>query len=155
MASRVSYRLFCLPTLLARFVPTALCFFFGHLRWILHIAASGIAMILCSGFRYPYHFTTRCIISTGIILIGSCSRCLCFLAVRTGTITGRIVNRNARLDIITVDIEADAFSFVLNGVRFHLNATTNKIVALEHRGYPIRNMVACFTDIVSHHIFKR
>lgn len=69
-------------------------------------------------------------------------------------VSSHIVNFNARLDVISVDVETDSGAVVFDRVTLHLDATGHQFVALEIRSDPVQNMVAGFLHIISYHILK-
>lgn len=74
--------------------------------------------------------------------------------MRSGAVTGGIINGYAGLNIIAINIKTNSFAAVFNRIRFYLNAAAHKIVALINRRDPVCNMMVCFLDVVGNHILK-
>lgn len=69
-------------------------------------------------------------------------------------LAGEIVDLDAWLDIVGIDIETDPGTIVLDRVALHLDAAGHQLVAMEIRGDPVQDMVAGLLYIVSYHILK-
>ena len=70
-------------------------------------------------------------------------------------LSGRVVDRDARLHIVTVDIEADSVPLVLDRPSLELHARGDQIAPLEHRRCAVQHMVAGLPDVIRHQVLKR
>ena len=146
-----------LITFFTRLVSSSYGFGSWNLCWIFHITATWSAVIFAAGLRYPYHIGI-----TGLFCRRLCyrfGRLCCFglwsrTALRSGAVTGGIINGYAGLNIVAINIKANSFTAVFNRIRFYLNAAAHKVVPLINRRDPVCNMMVCFLDVVGNHILK-
>lgn len=75
--------------------------------------------------------------------------------VRQHTFPGGIVDLHARLDVKSIDTEANPSTAVFNRVALHENTARKQVIALENRRRTIEHMVAGLLHIVRDLIFKR
>jgi len=69
-------------------------------------------------------------------------------------LAGGVVDGDAGLDVVHIDIEADAFPLVLHRPSLHLDTAGYQVLTLEHRGHPVEDVVVRLLYIVRHQIFK-
>ena len=61
---------------------------------------------------------------------------------------------DARLGIVGIDAEADAFAFVFHAPAFHQHTLGHQVVPVKKGSHPVEHMVFGFLHIVCHQIFK-
>ena len=65
-----------------------------------------------------------------------------------------IVDDDAWLDIIAIDVKANAGALVLYRFRFDLHAPGDELLSLKDRRNPVQHVVSRFLHIVGYHVFK-
>ena len=67
---------------------------------------------------------------------------------------GGVVDADARLDVVDIDVEADALPLVLHAPGLHQHSAGHQIVPLIERGDPVEDVVGGLLHIVGHQVLK-
>ena len=121
---------------------------FGNLRCTITML---IMELFTVSVQYIRHFRIRVIIIIRSVIRSVINRRL----IRQPVLASSIINFNARLYIIAINVETNASAVIFNRPGFHNYTTTNQLFIIINRSYTIQNMVISLIDIIINHVLER